>query len=635
MKTLHVNNLSLYFSERKILDDISFSMDEKTRASLTGDNGSGKSTLLKAISGKIEPDSLNISVTKGSRISYLPQQEIVFPHESVYSAAEKAYDRFLPLLARLDEIEDSSSMKKAEEISQIHEELEEGGYYGREKTLTQILLGLGFKKEDFDRTCSTFSGGWQMRIALAKILAEAPDFLFLDEPTNYLDIEAITWLSGFLSHYKGGVMLVSHDRDFLDENVKTTYEIKSGKLKEYKGNYSYYLLKKEEDEAFIEKQREKLEKQREKTEAFIERFRYKATKAKQVQSRIKSLEKMEEIESETDRKSMKFSFPVALRSGNDVIIAEHLCKSYGSNQIYKDFSFIVNRGERLAITGRNGSGKSTLIRMLAGSDTAFSGIVRYGSNVKACYYAQDSENTLNDANSVLEEVESVTDTADLPKVRSLLGSFLFTGDDVLKKCSILSGGEKARVALCKMLMHPTNLLLLDEATNHLDIKSKEVLLEAIKSYEGTVVFVSHDKHFISNLATRILYLSEEGPEFFQGDYDYFNYKLKQKEEKFLTFERKEEKTEKKEVKATRRDENQARNRKKSLVRSMEILESEISSLEEEIEMLKKESEREEIYSDYAKITEVLEKKKEKEMLKEEKENSWLELCEEKEELEKD
>ena len=635
MKTLHVNNLSLYFSERKILDDISFSMDEKTRASLTGDNGSGKSTLLKAISGKIEPDSLNISVTKGSRISYLPQQEIVFPHESVYSAAEKAYDRFLPLLARLDEIEDSSSMKKAEEISHIHEELEEGGYYGREKTLTQILLGLGFKKEDFDRTCSTFSGGWQMRIALAKILAEAPDFLFLDEPTNYLDIEAITWLSGFLSHYKGGVMLVSHDRDFLDENVKTTYEIKSGKLKEYKGNYSYYLLKKEEDEAFIEKQREKLEKQREKTEAFIERFRYKATKAKQVQSRIKSLEKMEEIESETDRKSMKFSFPIALRSGNDVIIAENLCKSYGSNQIYKDFSFIVNRGERLAITGRNGSGKSTLIRMLAGSDTAFTGIVRYGSNVKACYYAQDSENTLNDANSVLEEVESVTDTADLPKVRSLLGSFLFTGDDVLKKCSILSGGEKARVALCKMLMHPTNLLLLDEATNHLDIKSKEVLLEAIKSYEGTVVFVSHDKHFISNLATRILYLSEEGPEFFQGDYDYFNYKLKQKEEKFLPFERKEEKTEKKEVKATRRDENQARNRKKSLVRSMEILESEISSLEEEIEMLKKESEREEIYSDYAKITEVLEKKKEKEMLKEEKENSWLELCEEKEELEKD
>ena len=635
MKTLHVNNLSLYFSERKILDDISFSMDEKTRASLTGDNGSGKSTLLKAISGKIEPDSLNISVTKGSRISYLPQQEIVFPHESVYSAAEKAYDRFLPLLARLDEIEDSSSMKKAEEISHIHEELEEGGYYEREKTLTQILLGLGFKKEDFDRTCSTFSGGWQMRIALAKILAEAPDFLFLDEPTNYLDIEAITWLSGFLSHYKGGVMLVSHDRDFLDENVKTTYEIKSGKLKEYKGNYSYYLLKKEEDEAFIEKQREKLEKQREKTEAFIERFRYKATKAKQVQSRIKSLEKMEEIESETDRKSMKFSFPIALRSGNDVIIAENLCKSYGSNQIYKDFSFIVNRGERLAITGRNGSGKSTLIRMLAGSDTAFTGEVRYGSNVKACYYAQDSENTLNDANSVLEEVESVTDTADLPKVRSLLGSFLFTGDDVLKKCSILSGGEKARVALCKMLMHPTNLLLLDEATNHLDIKSKEVLLEAIKSYEGTVVFVSHDKHFISNLATRILYLSEDGPEFFQGDYDYFNYKLKQKEEKFLPFERKEEKTEKKEVKATRRDENQARNRKKSLVRSMEILESEISSLEEEIEMLKKESEREEIYSDYAKITEVLEKKKEKEMLKEEKENSWLELCEEKEELEKD
>lgn len=632
MKNLQVSDLTLSFGERKILDNISFTLSETSRSALAGANGSGKSTLFKTLAGLLEADSMNLSLTKDSRIAYLPQSDIVFSSETVYEAAEKGYDRFKGLLAELEELEDSLALddgkqiKRAQRISEIHDELSESGYYDRKSRIETILMGLGFHTSDFSRAAGTFSGGWQMRIALAKILIEDPDFLLLDEPTNYLDIEAMTWLEGYLSSFEGGLMLVSHDQDFLDSTVNEVFELFNGKLKRYPGNYTKYLEVRQQEIEALEKAYKRQQEEIEKTEQFIEKFRYKATKAKQVQSRIKMLEKTELIEIPAHLKKIYFSFPDCERSGNDVLIIENLKKAYGTNVIYSGFSFTVNRGERLAITGRNGAGKSTLLRILAGQDKMYEGSVRLGSNVKTGYFAQDAENSLTAGNTVLEEIESVADTSDIPKVRNMLGAFLFQDDDVFKTVNVLSGGEKSRLSLLKILMHPANLLLLDEPTNHLDINSKEVLLKAMKEYGGTAVFVSHDKHFISNLATKILYLSEEGPEFFEGDWEYFNYKLKQKEEEFSVVKKTDASyQEKKNVLQLSHEQIKVlRNKKKSLKREIEDIEDSIKRIEDDIAGLEGESMKSENYSDALKITAILAKKKDKEREKEEKENLWLE-----------
>ncbi len=632
MKNLQVSDLTLSFGERKILDNISFTLSETSRSALAGANGSGKSTLFKTLAGLLEADSMNLSLTKDSRIAYLPQSDIVFSSETVYEAAEKGYDRFKGLLAELEELEESLALddgkqiKRAQRISEIHDELSESGYYDRKSRIETILMGLGFHTSDFSRAAGTFSGGWQMRIALAKILIEDPDFLLLDEPTNYLDIEAMTWLEDYLSSFEGGLMLVSHDQDFLDSTVNEVFELFNGKLKRYPGNYTKYLEVRQQEIEALEKAYKRQQEEIEKTEQFIEKFRYKATKAKQVQSRIKMLEKTELIEIPAHLKKIYFSFPDCERSGNDVLIIENLKKAYGTNVIYSGFSFTVNRGERLAITGRNGAGKSTLLRILAGQDKMYEGSVRLGSNVKTGYFAQDAENTLTAGNTVLEEIESVADTSDIPKVRNMLGAFLFQDDDVFKTVNVLSGGEKSRLSLLKILMHPANLLLLDEPTNHLDINSKEVLLKAMKEYGGTAVFVSHDKHFISNLATKILYLSEEGPEFFEGDWEYFNYKLKQKEEEFSVVKKTDASyQEKKNVLQLSHEQIKVlRNKKKSLKREIEEIEDSIKRIEDDIAELEGESMKSENYSDALKITAILAKKKDKEREKEEKENLWLE-----------
>lgn len=634
MKNLQVSELSLSFGERQILSSISFNMNERTRACLAGANGSGKSTLFKALCGIIDADSINISITKGARISYLPQSDIVFTGEKVYEAAEKGFARFQPLLMELEKLENQAAEGGNEDsfilerIAEIHDILTDSGYYTRKTRIEMILMGLGFRQEDFQANAETFSGGWQMRIALARILIENPDFLLLDEPTNYLDIEALTWLEEYLKSFSGGVMLVSHDQDFLDSTISEVYELNNGKLRCYQGNYSKYVTIREQEVARAEKEWRRQQEEIARTEEFIERFRSKATKAKQVQSRIKMLEKIEEIELPVHLKRVSFSFPEAPRSGNDVLIVENLGKAYGNNVIYKDFSFIVNKGERLAITGRNGTGKSTLLRILAGVDSSYTGIVRDGAGVRKGYFAQDAENTLDPENDLIGELESVADTKDIPRLRNLLGAFLFRDDDIYKKCSVLSGGEKSRLSLLKMLLHPANLLLLDEPTNHLDINTKEMLLEAIGSYGGTVVFVSHDKHFISHLATRILYLSEDGPEFFEGDFEYFNYKLKQKEEKYR-IEKIQAKSpaDEKKGQVSHEDSKQRRNRIKSLEREIERIEEDIAILDEKIGELEKESMKEEVYSDARKITSVLEEKRLKEEQRDALELEWTEKSE--------
>ncbi len=637
MRTLQIQNVNLAFGEREILKDVGFTMSERTRSALAGANGSGKSTLLKAISGLMKPDSATISITRGARISYLPQSDIVLPEKSVYEAAEEGYRRFESILEEMKTLEEKTAsgtreaMAAAEKLSGYHEMLTESGYYERRSRIESILFGLGFRKEDLERPAREFSGGYQMRIALSRILLEDPDFLFLDEPTNYLDIEALVWLEEYLKAFDGGLMVVSHDQGFLDDMVTEVYELFNGKLTRYAGNYSDYLAKREEEIKEIEKAYRKQQSEIEKTEAFIERFRYKATKSRQVQSRIKALDKMEMIEIPQHLRKLSFSFPPAPHSGNDVLVVENLSKSYGAQQIYRDFSFLVRKGERLAITGRNGAGKSTLLRMLAGTDHDYTGTIRDGAGVKKAYFAQDTENTLTDTNTVLEEAESLADTKDIPDIRNLLGAFLFSDDDVFKKVSVLSGGEKSRLALLKILLHPSNLLLLDEPTNHLDINAKDMLEKAIGSYGGTVVFVSHDRHFIKNLATRILYLSEDGPEFFDGDYSYFEYKIAEKEKKLA-----EESHRKTSVKEAREDKavlsreaaNQRRNRLKSLERSAEELMKKLDGLNTQLNEINKEISLPENYSDAVKITKLMREKEVLEAAIAETENKWLETTEE-------
>ena len=636
MRTLQIQNVSLAFGDREILKDIGFTMNEKTRAALAGANGSGKSTLLKVISGDIKADSSSLSITKGARISYLPQSGIVLPDSTVYEAAEEGYRRFDAMLSEMSALENeaaeggSRAMKAAERIAEIHDELSSSGYYDRKSRIGAILFGLGFTEADLSRSARTFSGGYQMRIALARILVEDPDFLFLDEPTNYLDIEAMIWLEEYLKAFDGGLMVVSHDQGFLDDMVNEVYELFSGHLARYAGNYTAYLRTREEELKELEKRARKQQEEIEKTEEFIERFRYKATKSKQVQSRIKALDKLDIIEIPPHLRKLSFTFPPSPHSGNDVLAVENLHKAYGDHVIYNGFSFLVRKGERLAITGRNGAGKSTLLRMIAGEDASYTGTIRDGAGVKKAYFAQDTENYLIPSNTVLEEAESEADTKDIPGIRNLLGAFLFSDDDVFKKVEVLSGGEKSRLQLLKILLHPSNLLLLDEPTNHLDINAKEMLLEAIKSYGGTVIFVSHDRHFIKNLATRILYLSEDGPEFFDGDYEYFEYKIAEKEAKFQI---KREKPQEKSRNALSHEEaKQRRNRMRSLEREVEKLSAELDMLNSEMGALDEDIAKPGNYSDAVKIGKLMAKKEELQGMIDTKEEEWLTRSSELEEL---
>ncbi len=635
--------MHLAFADRDILDDVSFILTEKSRSALAGGNGSGKSTLLKVLSGQMSADSMNVSKTRDLRISYLPQSDILFEEGSVYSEVERGYERFDSMLAEKRRLEGELALSTEEEntypllvrLSAIQEALLEEGYFSRKEKIEQILSGLGFLSADFDRQCLEFSGGWQMRIALAKVLVEHPTIMLLDEPTNYLDIEARYWLKNYLKVYSGGIMIVSHDQAFLDETVNEVFELFNGKLTRYSGNYSKYLEQRELEiaqlEAAYKLQQEKLEK----TGQFIEKFRYKATKSKQVQSRIKQIEKMEIVQVPSHLKQLSFTFPPAPHSGTDVLMVENLNKRYENQVIFDDFSFQVNRGERLAVTGKNGSGKSTLLRMLCGDDRSYEGVIRQGSGVSIGYFAQDTEKTLDPNLTVLEEVSSVAATADIPKLRTYLGSFLFSGDDVFKSVSVLSGGERSRLALLKILLHPVNLLILDEPTNHLDINAKQMLLKALEHYDGTMVFVSHDAHFIEHIATRILYLTDtDKPEFFDGDYSYFSYKLEEKEKVEQEMQNREKSQEQIPMASlSYKEANRQKNRLATLRRQSEELLGKHEKLEKKIGMVNHSMALEENYTDAIRIKALVEQKAELEKQLATSETTWLLLNEEAESLE--
>ncbi|GHV69407.1 ABC transporter ATP-binding protein [Spirochaetia bacterium] len=539
MAFVQFTRVSLAFGDRDLLNGVSLFLAAGTRAALTGANGSGKSTLMKVIAGKLEADSGDRAVQKGSRVSYLPQSGLVHRGKSLREEAETAYEPILNMISAMEEcgraLEESKSDggKTAvllEEYHRLQEAVEDSGYYQREAEIAAVLGGLGFAPEDLHRDAGEFSGGWQMRIALAKVLLERPGILLLDEPTNYLDIEARSWLEGWLQSFSGGYLLVSHDRYFLDATVNEVYELFQGDLKRYMGNYSAYeKIRAVEMESLLKRyaaQQEEIAK----TESLIRRFRYKASKAAFAQELIKRLEKIERIEIPESLKKINIALPPPPHSGKIALTLEGIGKCYGTRRVLGGLAggldLLVESKERLLVVGRNGAGKSTLLRIIAGEDTNFEGTVRYGAGISPGYFSQDAAETLTGGETVLEFMEAQAPTALIPRLRDMLGAFLFRGDDVYKSVSVLSGGEKSRLALLRMLLKPMNLLILDEPTNHLDLHSKDILLNTLKAYEGTVIFVSHDRSFMEALSTKTLELSAMGPaggspRLFYGDYAYY------------------------------------------------------------------------------------------------------------------
>ena len=538
MAFVQFSQVSLAFGDRDILKNVSVNLMTGTKAALTGANGAGKSTLIKVMAGLIKPDSGSRICQKETRIAYLPQSGLTHHGCSLKEEADRAFEFGYDIQKQIDQIgeqlekgtgnTDNLLATQAELIAK----LEESGWHRREATAESVLMGLGFSQEDLQKQTEEFSGGWQMRIALAKALMQNPDILLLDEPTNYLDIEARTWLEKFLSNYKGAFLLVSHDRYFLDVTVNEVYELFGGDLKRYKGNFTHYEQVREVELKTLIAEYEKQQDEIAKLQDFIRRFGVQATKAAQAQERQKQLDKIlaQKIEIPESLKKIHFKFPEAPHTGHLVLRTKGLTKSYdGKTNVIENLDLTVENGEMLVVAGRNGAGKSTLLRMLAGVDPITSGEVIPGTGVKIGYFSQDNAETIKGGETILEYVESQAPTELVPKVRDMLGSFLFRGDDVFKSLNVLSGGEKSRIALLQLLLRANNLLILDEPTNHLDMHSKDVLMNALKDFGGTVIFVSHDRGFIEGLATKVLELKPGSHREFPGNYKYYMERIEAEE----------------------------------------------------------------------------------------------------------
>lgn len=510
---ISVNGVTVSFGGYDLFDNISFLINPKDRIGLAGKNGAGKSTLLKVLSGNQNPTKGEIAMPKSCKIGYLPQDMIHQHGRSVFEETETAYEEIQTLEKRIDEInhqletrtdyESDSYAKLIEEQTDVYTRLDTLGAGNRYEEIEKILKGLGFDRKDFDRQTAEFSGGWRMRIELAKLLLQKPDILLLDEPTNHLDIEAIMWLEEFMETFAGSVILISHDKTFLDNVTTRTIEISNQKIYDYKTNYSRYLLLRKERKEQQENAAKNQQKIIDQTEMLIDKYRAKASKAAFAQSLIKKLDRMERVEvDEDDNQSMYFRFPTPAHSGKIILTVENAGKHYGPKHIFSGAEFIVTKGEKIGLVGRNGEGKSTMMKMIA-KKVEFDGNIKLGHSVLMGYFEQDQEEKLDPKKTVFETIDEAAVGEVRRQVRGLLGSFLFRGDDIDKKVQVLSGGERGRLALCKLLLEPYNFLLMDEPTNHLDIRSKDILKRALIDYEGTVIMVSHDRDFMKGICDRL------------------------------------------------------------------------------------------------------------------------------------
>ncbi len=523
-------NLSLQFGGKYLFRDLNLKINSGDRYALVGANGSGKSSLLKIISGQLEPESGLINKQKRISIGYLPQEQIVHKGKSLKEEALSALDNMISLQKKVQEIQDALSNrdndKESEnellnQLGEVQSRLEELDPYSTSSNVEKILTGLGFIESDFERETNEFSGGWQMRIALAKLLIAQKDILLLDEPTNHLDLDSLEWLINFIESYRGALIIVSHDKHFVEKTTDKTLEFFLGKLNVYNGKLSSFLnFKIERDEQLIN-QYENQQKKLKETQKFIERFRYKATKARQVQSRIKQLEKIELVELPDSEKKIDIRFSPPPQSGKINIELKEISKSYGSNHVFDNVNLTITRGDKIAFVGPNGAGKSTLAKIIARKIEFNSGERIEGYNTFVSYYSQDAADNLDPSLDIIESVSGIDEDKTLGQLRSLLGSFLFSGDDVFKKVGVLSGGEKSRLALCRILLTKTNLAVLDEPTNHLDYNSKKVLQNALVNFTGSLVVVSHDVEFLEPIVNKVVEVRNHRIKLYEGGIDYY------------------------------------------------------------------------------------------------------------------
>lgn len=620
-----LNDISIAFGGRDLLKNVSFQINPKDKIGLVGRNGSGKSTLLKLIVGEMKDFSGNVSIPKELTIGYLPQYIEYSDTRTVFQEAFSAFDYYKALSKELEKLNnqlvDRTDYESAEyhkllnKISEISDKLSLHNENTFIANTEKILKGLGFEPDDFDKPTSVFSGGWRMRIEIAKILLKQPDVLLLDEPTNHLDIESIQWLEDFLKNFNGAIVIISHDRLFLDNVTNRTIEISLGKIYDYPVAYSKFKelrkLRRQQQQAAYENQQQKIKS----TERFIERFRAKATKASQVQSRIKMLDKLEEIEiDEEDNASLNFYFPPAPRSGDIVVDAQGLTKKYGDKLVLDNIDITVERGEKVAFVGKNGEGKTTLVKIING-ETDYTGKLKIGHNVSIGYFAQNQEQKLDNQATVLETLDRIAVGEVRKQLRKILASFLFKDQDVDKKVDVLSGGEKARLALASLILQPYSLLILDEPTNHLDIPAKEILKQALQKYDGTLIVVSHDRYFLDNLVDTVYEFKDHKIKQYKGGINYFLEKKKiQNFEQLLTKNQKKTKTEQIKNKTSKDDYQKRKERKRKLEKferqiaqieaKIQELETNISEMEKKMAMPEK-LENSNIFEDYNKAKQQL------------------------------
>lgn len=593
---ISLNQVSVQFNGEFIFNNISFLVNPKDRIGLVGKNGAGKSTMLKVLSGQMEPESGIVSKPSGCTIGYLSQDIKPKQGRTILDETFSALEELKELESRIahcteqletrTDYESDAYMEIIEDLHTANERYTLLGGHTAEAEVEKVLLGLGFVREDLGRDLSEFSGGWQMRVELAKILVIRPDVLLLDEPTNHLDILSIQWLEDFLKEHNGSVILVSHDRAFLDNVTNRTIEISLGKIHDYKVPYTKYVEQRKERRELQLAAYENQQKFIADTERFIERFRYKATKATQVQSRIKALEKIDRIEvEEEDNSTMHFRFPPAPRAGKVVVLGEHVSKSYGNVEVLKNVDLMLNRGEKVAFIGKNGEGKTTLSKIIIGH-LDHEGKCELGHNVKLGYYAQDQAESLNPEKTVFQTLDDVARGEIRTKVRDILGAFLFSGDSVDKKVSVLSGGERGRLALAKLLLEPVNLLVLDEPTNHLDMRSKDILKNALKQFDGSMIIVSHDRDFLRGLTDKVFEFRNKGIREHIGDiYEFLAKNRIESLDQLGMAQQPHQAKPKKEPAPAKADHKQRKQRDKELRKAKsaaERLEKQIGELEKEI-----------------------------------------------------
>ena len=589
---ISVNNISVYFGGQELFDQVSFMVNKGDRIGLVGKNGAGKSTLLRILSGEQAPNEGSLATPNQITIGYLKQDLDFEDGRTVQEEAEQAFQAIKKLeqdiadvnlqMSERTDYESQVYLDLISKLNDLNEQFQLLGGYSIQSDLSQVLLGLGFQTSDFSRLTNEFSGGWRMRLELAKILLQKPDVLLLDEPTNHLDIESIVWLEQWLKNYSGAVVLVSHDRAFLDAVTNRTIELILGKANDYKASYSKYVeLRQERQEKQIQSKKNQ-DKHIKHTEQLIEKFRYKKNKAAFAQSLIKKLDKLDRIEVEQDDLSgMHFKFPPAPHSGKVSLSVRKVCKNYGELEVLRGVELEVERGEKIAFVGKNGEGKTTLAKIIV-DELDYKGEIELGHQVKLGYYAQNQSDLLDDNKTILQVIEDAADEQSRPRVRDMLGSFLFGGDAVEKKIKVLSGGERARVALCKLLLEPVNLLVMDEPTNHLDMKSKDILKSALNGFDGTLIIVSHDRDFLQGLTEKVYEFKDQNIKEYLGDVNAF---LEAKKvENFKEFELR--KTAKKGVESKEVSSNKkSYEERKQLDKDIRKLSNKVSKLEREVDAL--------------------------------------------------